>query len=333
MELMLEKTPQEEMSLVELISFLHELEQVPQTATEGFGLTVWAGMISAFNRLKTIFKENMLRAIMMLKQSELYHYDNLHSDRFKRVSKLSFDELKDKEAFMPTGMLGSYLLAVKDVVSLYEELNCFVQLSGFAEFLKKLQSGISRKDDNVTEMITVYVMKMKSIHEADLKAARTMLKTLGKQVNTSGELDSVAQKEIEAILTGIDERIAEYRKFDYEKSVPSSGYKFSDCFDSVNEYVESYQTLLGQNHRVEESKRVYSAMENSDELLDTINQWITGADEMDVERARMLAAVVRIMAITVSHYGFALATQMKLEHNIILTTQSINRKIVSGEEG
>lgn len=313
----------------ELLRALNDLTADHGVSTEGFGLTVWAGTVTLFNRMTTMFKENVLAAIGMLKQSELSHYHNLHSDRFNRVTKQDYNTISKMEAFVPTGMRGQYIDAVMATKDLYNVLNALVVMEGFHLFLQKFYSKLSREDIAAFDMLAAYVQRMQSITDGDAKAARVIAETTAVKINTTGELDKRAEETIINILQTIDERVQEYRRFDYDDQKINSAYTFNTVFNSVKDYQVSYKELLNMKQRMTDASALYDIMNKIDEQLDTINTWLQGHDTVPKERAELLATVVRIFAITLSHYGFALATQMKLEHNIILTTQCIHKQLLA----
>lgn len=303
---------------------LKEMEETDQASLEGIGSDMLERVSAAFRRLYASFKDNLINLVSDLDRSELRHYADIHKAKLEKVFNTRYHRLMNEEAYCPDGMEGTYRQIVDMLLKMYSDLNMVETMTqaeqGLDDYYKSLSKG---KDDAATYLNGL----LKSMASAGVNAdAENIMETVyAADVKNSEELRAQQQRITQQILRDAADRAATMDEF--EKPTKSDAdKKFKDVFGSVSEYKSVFEDLLAQEERLGESRKVDGMMTSVDETLGSITEMVEN-ETVDREHITGLASIVKSLALNISHYGFAVATQMKLEHNFILTNQVVAKSL------
>ena len=104
-------------------------------------------------------------------------------------------------------------------------------------------------------------------------------------------------------------------------------YKFSDLFNSANDFRET-DTVLGNNHTaLKETMKVESVVMTIEKVFDSIIYLVQKSDISDKQTILAISSIADIISVVLSSYGYSISRLNELLHNHVLNLESIGNQI------
>lgn len=303
---------------------INRIDNTEDVDLEGFGLNLISSINASFRKLATSFKDNILNVVTNMERSELRHYTDIHKMKVNRVFDAKYHKLMDEKIFTPEKMKGSYRDVTDMLLNLYAKLNMLETMKEANEAFQKFYMSVSKEGEESFKHLNVL---LESMVQSNVEGStENMMNDLyGVSPKDQEVLKEQQQQIVTQIMHQTYERIKTAEKFE-DPNKSEAERKFKLLFGNMKEYKSVFEDLLNQEPRYQESKTVNGNMELIDDTLDNITDMVE-SEQISKEDISGLASIVKALALNVSSYGFALATQMKLEHNLILSNQVLFKSL------
>lgn len=293
-------------------------------SVESVGANLVENVMTSLRRISTAFRDNVANVFTDVERSEMRRYYQVHKAKLESVFDAKFHKLMDEKVFIPQNMQGTYRESLDMILKLYNELNMDEVTQEADKAFNNFYSAVSRGDENAFNHLTGIMDRMMA------SSTDSAIHSISKQVygvvpNNQAEVQDLQQEMVERTMQNVVERAKTLEKFE-EPAMKDADVKFQKVFTSVSEYQSVANDLLEQEFRVKESKDINDRMVS---MTDTIDSVIEMADKgtLNNDMIANLASVIKALATDLSNYGFCIATQMKLEHNFILSNQVLYKSL------
>lgn len=295
-------------------------------AVEGIGINLLDTIIGLFGKFKGALRDNLVSLVSNTQSSELRKYKDRHGVIISAISRTPYHKIMDVEVYAPTGMKMKYKDASAAVISLYKLLNIVKTFEFVQKTLETAYRDISRGNVSQSDAILLALKGLTDPAVIDKAAGEVGARVINLDTQDQKKRD----QQINELITEAY-RLAKSYADDIEKlidavSTGSEKFKFKDLFDSVGDYATTINLLLQEERQMTQAKDVLALSKELNGVVEQIISYVSN-NEVSKEYIASLAQVVRLLAIYVQQYGFAVATQMTLEHNLILTSQELKKHI------
>lgn len=259
---------------------------------EGIGtglLKVFIGTADLFLKVGNTFKTNIFKFYKSLKRSEIRFFWESHMLLCKAVEDQAITKFMNTSVYIPTGMVSGYSDAINYVDNVFTTLD----LKNYGEAIYK-------------ELL-------------DIRRQMTRNQVAYKQ-GFRGTASSAALRE-----QTIRKLIAEQSKYFADKQVETM--VFSKAFKSMQDLNACRGKLLDMEKYLGQTDAMIKLVDNIDVLISDITGYLSEDSEVDKVFISQLAATIRFLATAFDIYGTYALRQMALEHNLILTYETLYKKI------
>ncbi len=259
---------------------------------EGIGtglLKVFIGVADMFLKVGNTFKTNIFKFYKSLKRSELRFYWESHMLLCKTVEEQPITKFMNLQVPIPTGMVAGYA----DTIDYIDRVFTTVDLRNYGEAIYKELQDIRRQ---MTRSQTVYKQGFK------------------------GTANSAALRE-----QTVRKLIAEQTKYFADKQIGTMA--FSKAFKSMKDLNTCRGKLLDMEKYLGQTDAMVKLVDDIDVIVSDITGYLTEDSEVDKVFIEQLASTIRFLATAFDIYGTYAMRQMATEHNLILTYETLYKKI------
>lgn len=259
---------------------------------EGIGiglLKVFIGVTDMFIKVGNTFKTNIFKFYKSLKRSELRFYWESHMLLCKTVEDQPITKFMNIQVPIPTGMVAGY----SDTIDYIDRVFTTVDLKNYGEAIYKELLDIRRQ---MTRGQMVYKQGFRGTATGASLREQTVRKL-----------------------------IAEQSKYFADKQVNTM--VFSKAFKSMQDLNSCRGKLLDMEKYLGQTDAMVKLVDDIDVLVGDITGYLTEDSEVDKVFIEQLASTIRFLATAFDIYGTYAMRQMATEHNIILTYETLYKKI------
>lgn len=259
---------------------------------EGIGvglLKVFIGTTDLFLKVGNTFKTNIMKFYKSMKRSEMRFYWESHMLLCKTVEGQPITKFMNVAVPIPTGMVAGYNSTIDYVDNVFK---C-VDLKNYAEAIYKELQDIRRQ-------MTRSQQNYKQGFRGTASSAKLREETVRKF-------------------------IAEQSKYFSDKQIGTM--PFSKAFTSMKDLNTCRGKLLDMEKYLGETDAMVKLVDNIDVIIGDITGYLSEDSEVDKAFIEQLAHTIRFLATAFDIYGTYAMRQMALEHNLVLTYETLYKKI------
>lgn len=288
---------------VDTKTLLHKLDVLSESANKMYigneGLQSFSAkavqvISNTLVSIALINKTNITSLLSGFSRSEMRQYVDANYITLQNVMNGDILKYKDAELDIPDGMVKAYEDSVEWLEDIYEELDLRIFI------------------DTVTR---------------DVNALYNTLLSATDKKEFEATLDI---SDITTYYTGLDKEISSISKsqIKYFKATKGDSIKrkFSTCYSSTKEIGEVVDELLDMESTYPLLKELSEAIPKvADTMKKTVGLLGKLSYELPKQTLDNFTAVARTIAIMTELYGELLNTQMRLEHNVVLNIEQLNK--------
>lgn len=259
---------------------------------EGIGtglLKVFIGVTDLFLKVGNTFKTNIFKFYKSLKRSELRFYWESHMLLCKTVEGQPITKFMNLQVPIPTGMVAGY----SDTIDYIDNVFKTIDLKNYGEAIYKELLDIRRQ---MTRSQETYKQGFKGTSDSAVLREQTVRKV-----------------------------IAEQAKYFVDRQV--SLMPFNKAFKSIQDLNSCRDKLLKMEKYLGQTDSMVKLVDDIDVLVGDITGYLSEDSEVDKVFISQLASTIRFLATAFDIYGTYAMRQMATEHNIILTYETLYKKI------
>lgn len=259
---------------------------------EGIGvglLKVFIGTTDLFLKVGNTFKTNIMKFYKSLKRSEIRFYWESHMLLCKTVESQPITKFMSVPVPIPTGMVSGYNDAIEYVDNVFK---C-VDLKNYADAIYKELQDIRRQ-----------MTRSQQNYKQGFKGTATSAKLREETVRKF---------------------IAEQTKYFSDKQIGTM--PFNKAFASMQDLNTCRGKLLDMEKYLGQTDDMVKLVDNIDVIIGDITGYLSEDSEVDKAFIEQLAHTIRFLATAFDIYGTYAMRQMALEHNLVLTYETLYKKI------
>lgn len=259
---------------------------------EGIGvglLKVFIGTADLFLKVGNTFKTNILKFYKSLKRSEMRFYWESHMLLCKTVEGQPITKYMNMSVPIPSGMVSGYA----DAIEYVDQVFLTIDLKNYGEAIYKELLDIRRQ---LTRSQEAYKQGFK------------------------GTATSAALRE-----KTVRNLIAEQAKYFADRQTGTM--PFNKAFKSMQDLTSCRSKLLDMEKYLGQTDAMIKLVDDIDVIIGDITGYLSEDSEVDKTFIEQLAHTIRFLATAFDIYGTYAMRQMALEHNLILTYETLYKKI------
>ena len=259
---------------------------------EGIGvglLKVFIGTTDLFLKVGNTFKTNIMKFYKSLKRSEIRFYWESHMLLCKTVESQPITKFMSIPVPIPTGMVSGY----NDAIDYVDNVFKCVDLKNYADAIYKELQDIRRQ-----------MTRSQQNYKQGFKGTATSAKLREETVRKF---------------------IAEQTKYFSDRQIGTM--PFNKAFASMQDLNTCRGKLLDMEKYLGQTDDMVKLVDNIDVIIGDITGYLSEDSEVDKAFIEQLAHTIRFLATAFDIYGTYAMRQMALEHNLVLTYETLYKKI------
>lgn len=245
------------------------------------------GVVDVFLRIGHTVKTNMVKFSQKLKRSELRYFSESNMMKVAKVEDTAYAKFVSSKVYAPTGMVGPYLPAVDNVADIYTKLALVDTIIPLTDKLCRVERMLRDSDNTVPAIFTELASSVK-LRKAALSGA---LDKNDKLFTTKHTQDRIA---------------------------------FEKLYTSMPEFKSVRSRLIELEPNLKATADIAKVLDTTDGSLTSLVEYLNGMySDMDRRFVEDLITIIDYVGVGFDTQGKLSLQQMTLEHNHVLTIQSL----------
>jgi hypothetical protein len=317
-------------TMADVVSDFEEYSEEDGAALEGLSFArSLEALRSVLVRMPVAFRDTVSNILFNKQKSELHHFMDLHKPQYKAVIATKYHKLMDMPVYTPGGMVSTYPISTDALKAMYEGLNIAGSFKELEKLTDELYRSLSRGSDDKWQILDKMLMALTSEGVVNSKARDVMVRMSNKRIPRSDiELSEEITNRTEYLFRQLSKTAKD--SVDFSGDLPADRKPtgvFGKHFKNVKEFSAICEELMGMEPRLSLAIEMEKRTANINDTFENIIGLVESFEGESKEFVQKVAGVLRLLATYVSYYGYAVAAQLTLEHNIVLSIRSLYNTI------